>query len=132
MGVTPQAIDVVSQVVTTRTVGGRRTISKDAKIPSVSVAVPAGSTDLEVICAIDVSQIGVVCISADQDLTVKVNSTGTPAPEIALKANAPYIWDEDSYFTNLLTADVTKFYVSNAGTTDATFEVEGNYDSTPA
>jgi len=133
MSVTPQNIDVVRQVVTgRRTIGGKKTVSKDASLPGVSVSVAANTTDTEVICPIDVSQIGVICLSSDQDVTVDVNSTETPTPSIALKANAPYIWDADSYFVNLLTVDVVKFYVSNGGTAAATFEIEGNYDSTPA
>lgn len=96
-------------------------------------AVNDGATDQLIVIAIDVSAIKNIYIKADQDLTIETNNGTTPDDTINLKANVPYVFNADinSYFTNLLTTDVTALYVTNASGTDATLEMEVLTDPTP-
>jgi hypothetical protein len=67
-------------------------------------------------------------MASDQDLTVKVNSTTTPVPTIALKKTAGLVWGSDYGVANTFTADVTKFYITNSGTVDAKFNFRVLYN----
>lgn len=77
------------------------------------------------------SALASVYILSDQDLTLKTNSTGSPDDTIILTANKPVIWYAGCGWTNPLTVDVTKFYLTNGGGTSATFRARFLYDSTP-
>lgn len=96
-------------------------------------AVADAQTDQLIVIAIDVSEIQNIYIKADQDLTIETNNGTTPTDTINLKANVPYVFnaDLDQYFTNLLTADVTALYVTNASGSNATLELEVLTDPTP-
>lgn len=48
-----------------------------------------------------------------------------------LTENNPYDWDEDGYFTNLLTADIAVVHVTNASGSQATLKAEAVIDATP-
>lgn len=100
---------------------------------SINEAVNDSVTDLEMIIAIDVSAIKHIYIKADVDMTLETNDGTTPTDTINLKANVPYIFnaDIDAYFTNLLTADVTSIFMTNASGTDGTLELEVLTDPTP-
>ncbi len=103
----------------------------DGQLPSRSVDVPDSAVDQLVNMAIDVSQLQLIIINSDQDLTLETNDGTTPTDTINLLANKPYIWDVKSYFTNLLTADVTAFYFTNSSGADAVVDVAGVEDATP-
>ncbi len=105
--------------------------SGDGQI-SRSIPVPNDSTDLEVELALDVSHIKSIYIKSDQDMTLETNDAGAPADTISLKANKPYIWHTDSYFTNKLTTDVTKIFLTQSSGSAATLDIEAVTDSTPA
>lgn len=94
-------------------------------------SVPDSTTDQQVNVAIDVSAIQSVYILSDQALTVETNNGTTPDDTITLVANTPYIWHTGSYFTNLLTTDVTALFLTNASGSTATFDLRCVYDSTP-
>jgi len=87
-------------------------------------------TDLEFDVVVDISTVQCMAIEADNDCTVKVNSTSSPTPEIALKAKSPLIWAV-GYPAGMkfMTVDVTNFYVT---TTVATvFKFAAGTDTTP-
>jgi hypothetical protein len=85
--------------------------------------IPAGDTNREILAAIDLSKAKVIAIKSDKNLTLKTNSSSAPANTINLLANVTYLWETGGYFANLLTTNVTKFFVTNANVTDATFAV---------
>lgn len=98
----------------------------------VTVSVPDESTDLQVVFAIDFSQVKSIIIQADGgDLTVETNNGTTPDDTLALTDGSPYIWNEDSLDTLLITADVTALYLTNASGAAVTFQIDVIYDSTP-
>jgi len=118
--------------------GGGRTVLSDKEYTgaaqlSIAETAPASTPDTAVTASIDVSAVQAIYIKSDQDITLETNDGAAPTDTIALKANVPYIFnaDQDSYFTNLLTTDVTMLYLTNAGATDANFELECVSDPTP-
>ena len=72
------------------------------------VTFPNGSTNVLVTLAVTVANIQSFIFLASTDTTLKVNSTGSPAPTIVLKAGRPLIWAKsDGYYTNLLATNIT-------------------------
>lgn len=96
-------------------------------------AIADSETDKLVVITIDVSAIKNIYLKSDQDITIETNNGTTPDDTINLKANVPYVFnaDIDSYFTNLLTTDVTGFYVTNASGAIANLVCEVLTDPTP-
>lgn len=82
---------------------------------NVQEQIPAGSSELVVDFDADVSQLKLVYISATKDLTIKTNSSGSPAKTIALTANEPLMWKASDGAANnpFGSTDVTKLYVTN-------------------
>lgn len=97
----------------------------------VDTTVADSVTDQLEVISIDVSQIQLIYILSTQDLTLETNDSGTPVDTIALRANEPYIWFVNSYFTNILDTDVTAIYLTNASGSSATFNLRCVYDTTP-
>lgn len=61
---------------------------------------------------------------SDQALTVYTNATnGAGGNSFTLAAGVPYTWNAASGLTNAFTANVTKFYANNAGSTIANFKI---------
>jgi hypothetical protein len=87
------------------------TITADKRI-SFNQAVPIG-TDVLVALVLDVSQVKAIAILSDQDVTIKTNSSGSPANTLALKANAPYIWYTNKLPAFVFTTDITAMYLTN-------------------
>lgn len=105
--------------------------SGDGGLSPRQVSIPDSSTDLLVNFACDVSQLQLIYMKSDQDITIETNDGTTPDDTINLKAGKPYVWYTGSYFTNLLTTDVTALYVTNSSGSTATLEIDGIEDSTP-
>lgn len=97
----------------------------------VGESVPDSTTDQAVNIALDVSAIASIYIVSTQALTIETNSATVPDNTITLVANVPYIWHTGSYFTNLLTVDVTVLYLTNASGAAATFNLRCVQDATP-
>jgi len=104
---------------------GTYTGSKDAGVATV---ISAGASDVEIDVAFPYATIQSYIMTSDQDITVDVNSTTTPVPAIVLKKTAPLVYGSDFVSANVFTANVTKFYVSNAGATDAKFNFRVLYN----
>lgn len=90
---------------------------------SRDVEVAASAVDFAVPCSFDHDALKVLVLVADKDVTIKMNSTSSPANTFTLKATLPYIWTADSGVANPLTADVTTFYVTNPGVDKALFQI---------
>jgi hypothetical protein len=82
-------------------------------------------------CSLDVSAIKSVYILSDQNMTLKTNSSGSPAETISLVANVPLTWYTNCYYTNLLATDITALYLTNASAAAASFTLEALTDATP-
>ena len=94
--------------------------------------IPALSTDAEIDLVVNVMDVVVIGIEADQDCTVKINST-TPAPEdtFLITANIPLIWTSgDPIATQFIVNDVTKLFVTTGGT-DTLLKLMIGLDATP-
>ena len=96
-------------------------------------SIASNATNYLINIAIDVSEIESIYIYADQDLTIKTNSSGAPDNTINLNGGTPFEWQSDSYYTNLLTTDITKIYVTNASSpaTATTLYLRVLQDATP-
>lgn len=94
-------------IIATMTATG--TVSNESDIPIAS-----GATDFEVDIPIPISPtIEGFCIMADGgDMTIKTNSSSTPAQTLSLTANVPLTF-VNNYGTNPITTAVTKMYVSS-------------------
>ena len=79
---------------------------------------------------VDISTVLCMAIEADNDCTVKTNSTSAPTDTIALKAKSPLIW-ATGYPAGMqfLSADVTKFYITTTVATIIKFAA--GTDTTP-
>ena len=82
--------------------------------------------------AIDVSEVQMIMITSDQDLTLEANDGSTPDFTIELEANKPFIEVLDGYHTSELTDDVTTFYATNSSGAAANLRILGTVDATPA
>ena len=116
--------------------GGGLGLSKNVaysndEVNTLEVTVNASTTNLEVNCNIDVSQIKIIGMCANGTLTVKTNSTSAPDNTIALVADLPLLWTHNYYFSNPLGADVTKLYLTNAGSSAVVFQLVVLEDPTP-
>lgn len=60
--------------------------------------------------------------------------SGGVASDVTLNllAGKPYDWDVDSYFTNLLTADISVVHITNASGSVAVLKAEAVIDATPS
>ncbi|KKN53084.1 hypothetical protein LCGC14_0605960 [marine sediment metagenome] len=107
------------------------TFTGDGK-DNLDVSVADSSTDYLVNFALDVSLIQAIIIVSDKDVTMETNDGTTPADTINLLANNPYIWYTGSYFTNLLTTDITGLYFTNSSGGVANVKLLVIKDTTPA
>ncbi len=98
---------------------------------SVSVDVLDAETDKLVEFDVLIADLKSIFIRCTQDMTVKTNSAGTPDDTLTLLKGQAYVWHVGSYFTNLITVDVSKLYVTNASGSDGKLEIEAVYDATP-
>ena len=115
-----------------RTVTDNKTYTGSAN-QSLEETISAGASDVAITFAIDVSAVKSMIVSSDQDLFLETNNadSGLADSTISLVADVPYVWTEDSYFTNVFDADVTTIYATNNGASDATLKIEVLTDATP-
>ena len=90
---------------------------------AISQVIPPATTNLEILAAIDISQLKMLVMQSDVALTLKTNSSGSPANTINLAAGIPYVWGTGDYNALLLTIDVSKFFVTVAGAVEANLQI---------
>lgn len=100
---------------------------------SINQAVASDASQLEVVVAIDVSEVEAFYMKSDVDCTVETNTGGAGDDTIVLLANVPYVWTVDNYDAFLLGTDVTSLFLTNdsAPAAAGTFEMEVLVDPTP-
>lgn len=88
----------------------------------VNVALAPSTTNQLVPIAYVSANIKGVYIRSDQDVTIKVDSTGSPEQTIVIKAGIPYTWYANSPAALLLATDAnTGWYLTNATAGTANF-----------
>lgn len=97
----------------------------------VAEPVANSETDYEIICAIDVSEIALLYIVSDQDVTLETNSGSEADDTLALKANEPAVWHTNSVHACPLGTDVTSVFITNASGAVANVKIRVLTDATP-
>lgn len=81
---------------------------------TINFASPAGAAGVATGITFNGANLQSIELIASQNMTLQVNSTGSPFTTINLKANIPYQWSNSaSYFANPLNTSVTNIYVTN-------------------
>lgn len=93
--------------------------------------VPASTTNKEFDVPVTVANIKAMCMTCDKAVTVKTNSSTTPQETISLTAGQSLIWAIDHTETIPFAGNLTKFFVTNAGSADARFRFFTVLDQTP-
>lgn len=89
----------------------------------IDEAIADSTTDGQVACTVDISQLKAVIIMSDQDVTLKTNSDSVPDDIFTLLANVPLVWTSDYLaVASIFSADITNFYLSNASGSTANFK----------
>lgn len=99
------------------------TITGDQEI-NTEVTVPASTTDMEVNIDFAHAALVAVVMKSDKALTVETNADdATGGNTVTLAANKARIWRTgvDPAAAKPFTQDVTKMYLTNAGSTEASF-----------
>ena len=112
------------------TISDTQNIAATGGFIQIDESIADATTDGEVALVLDVSQVKSFVMTCDTALTVKTNVAATPVDTINLVADVPYIYHTSSYPAFLLTADVTKLFVTNASGGAARFQLSTTYDVT--
>jgi len=97
----------------------------DGVVAAGEIDLTASETNHLVTASVDVSNLkSVVITSSDTDVTIKTNSSGSPAETITVGPDSPYIWYEGMGMTNAFATDITALYITEteAATTTVTYE----------
>lgn len=106
------------------------TISQSASgLTTLSETIAAAASNVQHAFVCDVSAVKCFRMKATADMTVKTNSSGSPAQTLTLVANYPYVWNYGDLASFFLTTDVTTIYVSS--TDGGQLDIECLYDATP-
>jgi len=114
----------------TSAVSTRKQVTSDSEI-NVDVVIASATTNGQIVCAIDISELKSIVLNSTKDVTVKTNDGSTPDDTFTLKANNPLVWNNESPTANPFSADITDLYVTNASGADATVQVRALLDVTP-
>lgn len=83
----------------------------------VNDSVAGSTTNKHYAVAVTKAQIVSMALYSSQAVTIKTNSSTTPQETITLTAGQQIVWFSTSTDTCPFSADVTGFYVTNAGST---------------
>lgn len=105
----------------------------DSAVLKIDEAIATGVTDEEIAMVLDVSEISMIFMISDQDISVQTNNGGAPDETFTLTANIPHLWHTDNIMaaSNPWATDVTALFITNASGSTANFELVALYDSTP-
>lgn len=98
-------------------------------VSQANVDVASGATDLQIAFPFDKDTGLLLVIVSDRALTVKTNSSGSPANTFVLTANVPLLWYPGCGYS--LAADITALYVTNASGGAAKLKIRASQDITP-
>ena len=86
------------------------------------VTVPASTSNYHAPRSVDVSQLISFLIYSSQNVTVKTNSSSSPAQTFTLVAGIGLTWNNANGQSNPLTTDITDLYVTNLGSVAAVMQ----------
>lgn len=119
------------QVVTPTGVNSQATTVTASAMAAVNESVATGQTDKLINIAYTYANIVGYFILSDATVTLETNATNAAGGDtITLTANLPKVF-YTGFGTNLFTADVTKWYITNASGGTATITARVLYDATP-
>lgn len=125
----------LTQVVTPAWARNSETLSTEVSISADGafdrdLTIPGATTDQLVAAVIDVSQMKLLYISSDQDITIETNNSSAPADTLTITANKPLLWYEGYGLDNPLGTDVTALYITRAAGDSATVKIRCMVDAT--
>lgn len=83
---------------------------------TINTSVPASTSNQLLTLSFAYATLQAIFLLSNQNLTIKTNSSGSPAQTINLLAGIPYEWSLSAgYFTNPIIANVTAFYLTTPG-----------------
>lgn len=83
---------------------------------TINTSVPASTANQLLTLSFSHTTLQAIFLLSNQNLTVKTNSSGSPAQIINLLAGIPYQWSLSAgYFSNPITTAVTAFYLTTPG-----------------
>lgn len=81
--------------------------------------IAASTTDWQIDVNLAIAKIKSIVVVADQNMTIKTNSSSTPAQTWNLIANVPLIWDANSVAASPVTVNITAlFFTTGANATN--------------
>ncbi len=99
---------------------------------NVSLPIPANSAAYQINVAIPVlARLNDFVILCDQNITVKTNSSSSPANTFVIVANVPFYWTVTSGVANPVTSVVTTMFIVNAGSVIANLDIVIGQDVIP-
>jgi hypothetical protein len=98
---------------------------------AIEIAVPGTTTNQQILIAFTIAALKSLFISADAALTLKTNSSGSPANTFTLDSDSGVDWDNQSQLANPITTNVTTMYVTNAGSDPVNLNIYALIDPTP-
>ena len=116
------------------TLSSQLSVTADGEValdPNTPTGIPASSTAYEVDMAITVAKLKSVYLLADQNLSIKVNTSGGQAITLVAAQANQWTLVGNGGTSPLGSADVTKLLVDNAAAVAAKLQIRILYDSTP-
>ncbi len=110
-------------VVTYTTAAGQiasSTLSQTASTEeSLDTTINAGVTNQHFVLGVTASEIVSFVLFSTQAITIKTNSSSSPAQTFPLKAGEVITWNQGQTAANPITTTITDLYITNAGATNA-------------
>lgn len=100
-------------------------------VVSLSPSIPGATNDVEVAVVFTMAQLIGISINSDKDVTLETNSSSAADDTFTIKAGKTFYWSKNTGVPNPFTANVTKFFFSNAGASAATVRIRILRDGTP-
>jgi hypothetical protein len=98
---------------------------------AIEIAVPGSTTNQQILIAFTIAALKSLFVSADGALTLKTNSSGSPADTFTLDADSGIDWDNQSQLDNPIGTNVTTMYVTNGGADPVNLKIYALVDPTP-
>jgi hypothetical protein len=98
-----------------------------SSIPQLTISIPPTTTNQHTPFSMPISPAPVmwVMLATGANLTVKTNSSGSPANTFTIVAGTPFLWDGNAaYYSNPVTTAITDLYVTNASGVAATLQID--------
>jgi hypothetical protein len=89
------------------------------------VPLAAGVVNQALVKPITIAVLQYLLMIADQNVTIKTNSSGSPQETINLIANKPFVFRTGDYRGAVFLGNITQFFLSNPGSIATIFKMKG-------